>query len=245
MVLLAWLVTWLPGAANAGANELPGRAWRARSPRRGAARSPPCATNSRFTVPADRTARVTGRNVVHVQLRRTRPVRRSCSTSTRRPRRSRRSRSTAWCSPPVVANGHLVIAAAHLKRRRQHHRRVVRRRRRPAQPGGRLPLHAVRPGAGAPGVSLLRPARPQGARVARARPPRGLARRRQRGGAEPGRARRRAFTSPSRETAPLPTYLFAFAAGQVPGRDRRTRTAASSGCSTARPTPRSWRATAR
>ena len=50
-------------------------------------------------------------------------------------------------------NGHLVIPAASLDTGANCHPHRVRRRRRAAQPQRRLPLHAVRAGARAPGVS--------------------------------------------------------------------------------------------
>jgi aminopeptidase N len=75
-------------------------------------------------------------------------------------------------------------------------------------------VHAVRPGAGPHGVPVLRPAGPQGAIHADAGNPGRMGGRRQRGGTsrsaprESGR-RDAAFA----ETEPIPTYLFAFAAG--------------------------------
>ena len=148
--------------------------------------------------------------------------------------------------PSARSNGHIVVPGdAAATRARTTSTVRVHRRRRVAQPQRRLPLHAVRAGAGAPGVSLLRSAGSEGALDADARRPGGLA-----GGGErrrdAGTTRRRwpARACAFAETQPLPTYLFAFAAGKFSGRDRASATAARSACSTARPTPRRSRATA-
>ena len=94
----------------------------------------------------------------------------------------------------------------------------------PAQPQSRLPLHDLRAGARAPGVSVLRSARSEGALHARARASRRTGRQLANGAetvatAIVGDRVRLTFA----ETQPISTYLFAFAAGQVSDRDRRAR----------------------
>ena len=128
--------------------------------------------------------------------------------------------------------------------RRQHDPHRVQRRRRVAQSQQRFPLHAVRAGAGAAGVAGVRSARPQGPLDADARASR--------------RSGSRRPTAPSCR-API-------AGDRDDGDVRRNRsrcrriwsrsspatsrsrppsaTAARSGCSIAKPTPRRWRATA-
>jgi aminopeptidase N len=113
MVLLAWLVTWLPGTADARASELPapGVPRTLAEARRRAVAS--LRYELSFTVPADRTARVTGRNVVHVQLG---DAGAPLSLDFDAPPTSVTALSVnGTVRPPVVANGHIVIDAAHLK----------------------------------------------------------------------------------------------------------------------------------
>ena len=88
-----------------------------------------------------------------------------------------------------VVNGHIVVASAASGAARAC--RGVRRRRRGPQPQRRVPLHAVRPGAGASRVSLLRSAGSEGALHAHAHRARGLAGGEQRRGREAHGGRRR------------------------------------------------------
>ena len=92
--------------------------------------------------------------------------------------RSRPPDASCWISRgrarPFAACGWTAATARVRGRERPPRRRLrggrgaragdrVRGRRRGAEPQRRVPLHAVRAGAGPPDVSLLRPARPQGA----------------------------------------------------------------------------------
>ena len=157
---------------------------------------------------------------------------------------SLKPRRAASTSPCVACNEHLVIPASRASRGRQRDRHHVRRRRRVAQSQRRLPLHAVRAGARAAGVPVLRSAGPEGALDARARRPRRL------GGGRQRRRDRRATIAGDRTTAALrgDRSRFRPTCSRSPPASSRSRrrsaTAARSACSTARPTPRRSRATA-
>ena len=165
------------------------------------------------------------------------------STSRRRRACAASGRAAATIAPAIVPD-HLVVPPADLREGRNEITHRLRRRRRRAQPQRRVPLHAVRAGAGAPGVPLLRSAGPEGALDAGAR-----------------RARRAGRRSP---TAPRPAGASADGRADADVRRDRSRsrptcsrsppagsrsrppsaTAARSACSTARPTRRRSRATA-
>ncbi len=146
--------------------------------------------------------------------------------------------------PYRVANEHLVIPATSLREGDNTIRIEFVAGDASLNRNAGLPLHAVRAGPRAPGVSLLRSAGPEGAVDADARDSRRV------GGARQRRRDRRANRAAAgrgwrfAETPPLSTYLFAFAAGKFSDRDGASATAARSGCSTARPTPPRSRATA-
>ena len=142
------------------------------------------------------------------------PARLSASTSTRTVRPSaadsggrRADRRAPGQRPPRPAR-------VRASRREQPRHDRFRRGRRAAQPQRRFPLHDFRPGPRARSVPLLRPAGSQGALDAGAR---------RAGRMGNARQRRRDVDATSRdgrtrltfaETQPIPTYLFAFAAGR-------------------------------
>ena len=111
------------------------------------------------------------------------------------------------CSAPGENTRRARLRRRHRAQRREHHPQPRSDRRQ------RLPLHPARPRRREPALSLLRPARPQGAR-----PPRAHGARRLVGGRERlrrrGRHRRAARSRPaSPRRQPISTYLIAFAAG--------------------------------
>ena len=125
-------------------------------------------------------------------------------------------------------NGHIVVPAASLKAGAQRDRHRVHRRRRVAQPQRRVPLHAVRAGARAAGVSLLRSAGPEGALDADARRPGGVAgggQRRARS-ARDGRRRPASRVDVRRDRSRC-RPIFRVRRRRVHGRDRRRATAAT------------------
>ncbi len=222
---------------------MPRPASRWRSPRDRAARVSDLSYDvSRFTIPPQGASRSTARLTATFAL--SDATRRSRSTSRSRPITSqaveaeRRSESRRVIQRPRRA------FRRRARRGRERDRVRVRRRRRVAQPQRRLPVLALRAGAGVAGDALLRSARPEGALAADARRPVGL------GGGVERRARPVARRRPDdvepdlRRDAAAPDVPLRVRRRQVQHRDGRARTAGRSGCSIARPTPRRSRATA-
>ena len=143
-------------------------------------------------------------------------------------------------SPTVTSSSRPSATAAGGERDRDR----VHRRRRGAEPQRRVPLHAVRPGARAARVSLLRSAGSEGALHAVARRARRLA-----GG---GQRRETRHAERRRRTATIDVRRDASRCRPICSRSRpasspsrpRSATAGRCACSTARPTRRRSRATA-
>ena len=157
------------------------------------------------------------------------------------------SASTGRRPAQTSSNGHIVVPAEATQGRRQRDRDRVRRGRRGAQSQRRIPLHAVRSRARAARVSVLRPARSEGALPAAARRCPRLAGRGQRREprSRPGAHRARRGASGSiRGDAAAADLSLRVCGGEVFRRDRDSRRPRRSGCSTARRTRPRSRATA-
>ena len=171
-----------------------------------------CATTWRSPFPPRARSRSAGRALIRFALasagdrwsstiRRIGPA--SCEPSRRTARRRPSARSTATSSCRPTRSTPARTPRARLQRRR-----------RAAQPQRRFPLHDLRAGARAPGVSLLRSAGPEGAVDAGARRARRAGRRSATAPSSRAGRRRPDARDASPTTQPISTYLFAFAAGK-------------------------------
>ena len=177
----------------------------------------------RFSIPAERVGadHRTRHDHVHADGRVA-----SAGARLRAPRACAASGRRQPIAPAIVTDHLVIVPAAHLRDGPQRDRHRVRRRRRGAQPQRRVPLHAVRAGAGAPDVPLLRSAGSEGAVDAGLDVPDGWQAVANGAETRAARGRRHGRADVCGDRSRCPTYLFAFAAGrfsvETAERDGRT-----------------------